>query len=124
MIDENTVIFGIVIFLVFIWRFSRTRQIYLVSMDVESGNSEAIPFNPHDFHSFANQVLFGHRSLKPASFFVRGFVFAVVGFGLLPFKDYQPPLYWLAVILIALYIPWCFIHGVMLKKKAADAAAK
>ncbi len=62
MIDENTVIFGIVLFLVFIWRLARTRQIYLLSVGVESGDSEPIPFSPQDFRSFVNQALFGHRS--------------------------------------------------------------
>jgi hypothetical protein len=123
MVDRNTVVFGILIVLAFIWRFARTRQIYLVSLDVQTGGSEAIPFRPYDLRSFVSQALLGHRSLNPTSFFIRGFVFLVVAVGLIPFKDYEPPLYLLFVVLIVLYVPWCIAHGLMLKKNIPDDGA-
>jgi hypothetical protein len=118
MIDRNTIGFGIVIVLAFIWRFARTRQIYLISLKVQAGRSDPIPFSPHDFRSFIDQVLFGRRSLEPFSFFVRAFVYLIVAAGLLPFKDYNPVLYWLVVILIALYVSCCIAHGFLLKKNS------
>jgi membrane-bound metal-dependent hydrolase YbcI (DUF457 family) len=123
MVDRNTVVFGILIVLVFIWRFARTRQIYLVSLDVQAGGSDPISFSPDDLPSFFSQVLLGHRSLTPTSFFIRGFVFLVVAVGLLPFKDYEPTLYLLCVVLIGLYVPWCIAHGLMLKKNIPDDGA-
>jgi hypothetical protein len=88
MVDTNTILLGIVIVLVFIWRFARTRQLYLTSLHVQASGSDPIPFKPHDLGSFIEQALLGRRSLKPTSFFFRGFVFVVVAGCLLPFKDY------------------------------------
>ena len=118
MVDTNTIALGIVIVLVFIWRFARTRQLYLTSLHVQACGSEPIPFNPHDLHSFVGQALLGRRSIKPTSFFIRAFVFVVVAGCLLPFKAYEPLICWLVIILIVLYVPWCIVHGVMLKRMA------
>jgi hypothetical protein len=115
MIDTNTIVLGIVLVLVFVWRAARTRQLYLTSLRVQESGSEPIPFKPHDLRSFVDQALLGRRTMKPTSFFIRAFVFAVVAFCLLPFKDYAPVLFWLVVALIVIYIPWCIAHGVMLK---------
>ncbi len=123
MVHTNTIALGIVIVLVFIWRFARTRQLYLTSLRVQASGSEPIPFNPHDLRSLVQQPLFGRRSMKPTSFFIRAFVLVVVAACLLPFKDYEPLLYWLVIVLIALYVPWCIIHGVMLKRRLADGGA-
>jgi hypothetical protein len=120
MVDTNTIAFGIIIVLVFIWRFARTRQLYLTSLQTQTNGSEPIPFNPRDFRSFVHQALLGHRSMKPISFLIRPAVFVVVAVCLLPFKHYEPILYWLVVILVTLYVPWCIVHGVMLQKKTPD----
>ncbi len=121
MVDTHTITFGIVIVLVFIWRFARTRQLYLTSLHVQATGSEPIPFSPRDLRSFVHQALLGRRSMKPISFLIRAFVFVVVAACLLPFKDYEPLLYWLVVALIALYAPWCIMHGIMLKKRSPDS---
>jgi hypothetical protein len=117
MVDRNTIALGIIIVLVFVWRFARTRQLYVTSLRVHVGNSAPIPFRPRDLRSFVQQALLGRRSLRPTSFLIRAVVLAVVAACLLPFKDYEPPLYWLVVFLIALYVPWCVVHGVMLRKR-------
>lgn len=59
--------------------------------------------------------------MKPSSFFIRAFVFVLVAACLLPFKGYEPPLFWLVIVLTALFVPWCIVHGVMLKKRLASA---
>jgi hypothetical protein len=123
MIHTNTIALGIVIVLAFIWRFARTRQLYLTSLNVRTRGSEPIPFNPHDLRSFVQQALLGRRSVKPTSFFIRAFVFMLVAACLLPFKDYEPLLYWLVIVLIAFYVLWCIVHGIMLKKKLPDGGA-
>jgi len=124
MVDTNTIAIGIVIVLVFIWRFARTRQLYLNSLQVQTGDSEPIPFNPRDLRSFVYQALLGRRGIKPTSFFIRAFVFMIVAACLFPFKDYEPFLYWLVVVLIALYVAWCIVHGVKLKKRLPDGGAR
>ena len=124
MVDTNTILLGIVIALVFIWRFARTRQIYLTSLHMQAYGSEPIPFKPRDLRSFVEQALLGRRSMKPTSFFIRGFILVVVAGCLLPFKDYEPLTYWLAIILIVLYVPWCIGHGVMLKKRLSDGVSE
>jgi hypothetical protein len=105
MPSENTIFLGIVILVVFIWRFARTRQLYLTSIRVQASGSEPIPFKPHDLRSFVEQALLGRRSMKPTSFFVRAFVFVLVAACLLPFKKYEPHLYWFVLALIGLYVP-------------------
>jgi hypothetical protein len=122
MADKNTIFLGIVIFLVFIWRFVRTRQLYLTSLQVQASGSEPMPFKPHDLRSFVEQALLGRRSMKPTSFFIRAFVFVIVAACLLPFKKFEPLLYWLVVALIGLYVPWCIVHGLMLKKRLPKAS--
>jgi hypothetical protein len=114
MDSKDIIVLGILIVLVFVWRFARTRMIYLTSLHVQSSGSEPIPFNPHDLRGFVQQALLGRRSMEPNSFFIRAFVFAIVAVCLLPFKDYEPPLFWLVITLIALYVPWCIVHGIML----------
>ena len=116
MDDINKTLLGIVIVAVFLWRFIRTRQLYLTSLQVKINGSEPIPFKPHDLRSFIEQALMGRRTMGPASFFVRGVVFAIVAACLLPFKEYEPHLYWFVVVLIALYVQWSFIFGIMLLK--------
>ena len=120
MLDTSTLALGIVIVLAFIWRFARTRQLYLTSLQIQACGSDPIPFNPHDLRGFVQQALLGRRSIKPTSFFIRALVFVIVAVCLLPFKDYEPVLYWLVVVLIALYVPWCILYGVMLKKRFPD----
>jgi hypothetical protein len=120
MVDANAILLGIVVVLVFTWRFARTRRLYLTSLQVQARGSEPIPFKPRDLRSFVEQALLGRRSMKPTSFFIRGFVFAVVAGCLLPFKDYAPLICWLATILIVLYVPWCIVHGVLLKKRLSS----
>lgn len=117
---SNTILMGIILVLVFAWRFARTRQLYLTSLKVGAGGSEPIAFKPHDLRSFVDQALLGRRSMKPASFFIRAIVFVIIAVCLLPFKDYEPQLYWLVMGLIALYGPYCIWHGVMLKKELHD----
>jgi len=115
---NSDVFLGIVIFLVFVWRFARTRQLYITSLHVQANGSEPVYFRPHDIHSFVNQAFLGHRTMKPISFFIRAFVFAIVAVCLLPFKNYVPVLYCIVVGLIVLYVPWCIGHGIMLKIKS------
>lgn len=124
MFGTDTIALGIVIVLLFIWRFACVHQLYLTSLHVQACGSEPIPFNPHDLRSFVQQTFLGRRSVKPISFFIRPFVFMVIGACLFPFKDYEPLLYWLIIVLIALYVPWCIVHGIMLKKRLSNGRAK
>jgi hypothetical protein len=117
MADTNTISLGIIIALFFIWRFARTRKLYLYSLQVQTFGSEPILFDPHNLRIFFQQAVLGRRSVKPISFFIRASVFIVVEVCVLPFKDYEPLLYWLVVVLIAIYVPYCLVHGVMLKKR-------
>jgi hypothetical protein len=117
MIDTNTIVLGVLIILAFLWRFARTRNLYLTSVRIQVNGLDPIPFKPHDVRSFIQQALLGNRTMKPGSFFIRAFVFVIVAFGLLPFKDYEPVLYWLVILLVALYAPWCILHGLLLKRR-------
>jgi hypothetical protein len=119
--NTDRIFLGILIILAFLWRFLRTRQIYLTSLSVHDQGSEPILFHPHDARSFVDQALLGRRSLAPSSFFVRAIVFALVAIGLLPFKDYEPVLFWLVVALITLYVPWCVSYGYKLNKHFAKS---
>jgi len=112
--DINTIALGIIIVLVFIWRFARTRQLYLTSLKIRTLALRPIVFNPRNPHDIIEQVILGRRSIKPASFFIRAFVLAVVALCLLPFKDYEPFLFWIVISMISLYVPWCIVHGVLL----------
>jgi len=113
--EKNTITLGIIIVLVFIWRFARTRQLFLTSLKVRSLGLQPIAFNPRNPRDSIEQVILGRRSIEPAAFFVRAFVLAVVALCLLPFKDYEPPLFWIVIAMISFYLPWCIVHGVMLK---------
>ncbi len=115
----NTTTLGVIIVLVFIWRFTRTRQLYLTSLKVHTLALDPIAINLSNLRNFVDQVILGRRSIKPISFFVRGFVLAVVGLCLIPFRDYEPPLVWLVVIMISLYVPWCIVHGILLRNAIA-----
>ena len=116
MQDIEILIIRIVIILFFIWRFARTRQLYLFSLRNPQNGQNANPFRPLTFGSFLNKAFWGKRSLKPNSFFIRGFVFLVIAVCLLPVKNYDPVLYWLFVVLTVFYISWCVIHGIKLKR--------
>ena len=118
MNDTSTLTLAILIVLAFSWRFARTRQIYLTSLAVRTQGLEPIPVKPSDPSSFVQQALLGRRSMDPKSFFIRGLVFAIVAICILPLKDYAPPLFWLTIALIGLYVPWCVAHGLMLRQKS------
>ena len=120
MEEKNTIALTTIIILVFIWRFARTRQLYLTSLKVQTLDIRPIVFNPSNPHDFIEQVILGRRSIKPISFFVRGFVLAAVGLCLISLKDYRPPLVWIVISMISLYVPWCILHGVMLKNASTS----
>lgn len=107
----------IIIVLFFIWRFIRTRRLYLTSIQEQTSEQGISPLKHPSFHNFVKMGLLGQRKIKPISFYIRGIVFLVVAVCLLPFKSYSPIFYWLVVTLIAFYVPWCIIHGIMLKKR-------
>lgn len=48
----------------------------------------------------------------------------VIGACLVPSKDYEPLLYCLIIVPIALYVPWCIVHGIMLKKRLSGSKEK
>ena len=120
MADRNTILIGIVIVCVFLWRFARTRRLYLTSLHVHTQGLDPIRFKPHDLRSFIEQALLGRRTIEPVSFFVRAFVLAVVAVFLFPFKNFAPLLYWIVIVMIVSYIPWCVVHGIMLKKRISQ----
>jgi len=113
MEDKKTIALGLLIILVFIWRFVRTRQLYLTSLQLRTNDLGSNSFN---IRSIYKKIIFGYRSIKPSSFFIRALVLAVVALCLLPFKHYAPFIFWIVITLILIYIPWCVVHGVMLKK--------
>jgi len=119
MIQTTTALFASAVILFFIWRFARTHQLYRFSQRVLRGLIEPITIKPAFSREFISHALLGNRNIEPKSFYIRGFVYVVVAFVLLPFKDYTPDLYWLVVILIILYVPWCLIHGILLKREVA-----
>jgi hypothetical protein len=115
--EETTILIGAAVILFFIWRFTRTYQLYRFSLKVLTEHIERAPFKPSVSTDFFNEVLLGNRSVEPKSFFIRAFVFVVIALVLLPFKDYAPDLYWIVLVLIILYVPWCAIFGVLLKRE-------
>ncbi|MHA3964449.1 MAG: hypothetical protein AM325_013020 [Candidatus Thorarchaeota archaeon SMTZ1-45] len=117
MSEMMTALFGTAIALFFIWRFARTHQLYRFSLRVIRGLEEPVIIKPAISREFANHALLGNRNIEPNSFFIRGVVYLAIALILLPFRDYIPVLYWLVVFLIALYVPWCLIHGVLLKQE-------
>ena len=120
MPDRDTILIGIVIVCVFLWRFARTRRLYLTSLQVHTQGLDPIRFKPHDLHSFLDQGLLGRRSVEPASFFVRAFVLAVVAMCLFPLRNFAPLLYRIVIVMIVLYVPWCVVHGILLKKRISQ----
>jgi hypothetical protein len=117
MVDTNTMALGGLIIIFFLWRYFRTRQLYLTSLRVLESGSEPITFDPHDLRSFIDQTMMGRRSVGYNSFFIRMIVYVIVVLCLYPFKNYQPTIFWLIVSLTSFYIPWCVVHGVLLKRK-------
>ncbi len=115
---------SVIIALAFAWRFARTHQLYITSIAVQEGHLPDKPFNPRDPRSILSQGLLGRRSIQPKSFFIRGIVLAAVALCVLPFKVYAPSLWWLVIALIALYVPWCIAHGVMLERKTRRAGSR
>ena len=115
--ETPTLLLAASIAVVFAWRFVRTRQLYLTSLAVRSGRLADTPFNPRDPQTILSQGLLGRRSIPPTSFFIRAAVLGVVALCLLPFKAYAPSLWRLVIALIALYVPWCIGHGIMLDRK-------
>jgi hypothetical protein len=112
--DTDTTIPAVLIILVFIWRFIRTHQLYTTSLQNDGPSFELRDL--HDLRSFVSQVLLGHRRVEPESFFIRGAVFAIVTACLFPFRSYEPVLYWLVVALVSIYVPWCAVYGILLKR--------
>jgi hypothetical protein len=115
--DTDIITLAVLITLAFAWRFARTRQMYSTSLAVRTQGLEPIPFKPHDLSSFVQQALLGRRSMEPNSFFTRAIIFVLVAVCILPLKHVSPPLWWLTIVLIGLYVPWCVVHGSLLKKK-------
>lgn len=113
----NTITLGVIIILFFIWRFFRTYQLYLTSLNTKKKGLEPIKFDPGDWRNFIQQVILGRRTVKPISFFIRAFVLTVIALILLPLKDYEPFLFRLIIVMIVLYIPWCIMYGVLLNSK-------
>lgn len=124
MLKKNTIVLGILIALVFLWRFVRTHQLYSTSLRLQSCGLKSTPVKLHDINCFIHQILLGNRSLKPISFFIRAFVLSVVAACLLPFKHYDPILYWFVVFMLAVYVPWCVGHGILLKRKLTNLGMK
>ncbi|HEY71123.1 MAG TPA: hypothetical protein G4O08_11125 [Anaerolineae bacterium] len=123
MAHEDIITLAVLITLAFAWRFVRTRQMYLTSLAVRTQKLAPIPFKPRDLSTFVQQALLGRRSMEPNSFFIRGVVFVLVAVCILPLKNYSPPLWWLTIVLIGLYVPWCVAHGLILNKKSEDDEA-
>jgi hypothetical protein len=121
MVDTNRVFLGVLIILAFIWRFARTRQLYITSLKVQISGSDPIPFKLRNFRSFVDQALLGYRSITPVSFFIRAIVFLLVAICLLPFKDYDSILFWLVIVLIAIYFSWCVVFGFVLRKRIFES---
>jgi hypothetical protein len=117
MSDETTVLFGFAVLFFFIWRFARTHQLYRFSRKVLRGYEEPVQIKPSISREFLNHALLGNRNVEPSSFYIRAIVFITIALVLLPFKDYARDLYWIITVLIILYVPWCMVHGLLLKKK-------
>jgi hypothetical protein len=120
MSEETTALFGAAVILLFIWRFIRTRKLFTYSRTVLRGLEEPNHVRPSFSPGFFDQAVLGNRNVEPNSFFIRAFVFVAIALILLPFRDYAPEIYWIVVVLIALYVPWCVGHGFLLKKETAN----
>jgi len=112
----KTLFIGVVIIIIFIWRLFYIHQLFLTSKKIIKYNLKPIKFDPRNVDNFINQIFLGQRSLKPISFFIRGFVVAIIAVLLFPFKDYEPILFRLLIFLIIIYIFWCLLYGLMLYK--------
>jgi len=124
-VDSRTTLpLAILIVLVFAWRFARTRQLYITSLAVRRTGIQPEPFNPRDPRILFEQALMGRRSIEPSSFFIRGLVLAAVALCLLPFRQYEPALWWLVLLLLGAYLSWCVAHGVLLKRAYGKGDAK
>jgi hypothetical protein len=123
MTDTNKVFLGILVILAFSWRFIRTRQLYLTSLSVHTNGADPSSFNPKDLRDFIDQAFFGRRSIRPTSFFIRAIVFLIVAVCLLPFKNYDPVLFYLTIVLILVYVPYCIAYGFMLRKRISESEA-
>jgi len=120
--EEIVTLIGAAVILFFFWRFIRTHQLYRFSLRVFRGFEESTKVKPSFSRKFFNQAILGNRSVEPSSFFVRALVFVAIALILLPFRDYAPDLYWIVVLLIVLYVPWCLGHGVLLRRKKSSQA--
>lgn len=112
----KTVFIGVVVIVVFIWRLFYIHQLFLTSIKTIKYNLKPIKFNPRNINDFINQIFLGKRSMKPISFFIRGFIVAIIAIFLLPFKDYEPSLFRLVISLLIIYIFWCLFFGFKLYK--------
>jgi hypothetical protein len=117
MAEEITTLIGAAVILFFLQRFIRTHMLYRYSLRVLRGLEEPTQAKPSLSREFFDQAILGNRSVEPNSFFIRALVFVTIALILLPFKDYAPDIYWIVVILIALYVPWCVGHGLLLRKE-------
>jgi hypothetical protein len=120
MSEETTALIGAAVVIFFIWRFIRTHKLYRFSLEVLKGRKESTHVRPSFSKEFFDQAVLGNRDVKPNSFFIRAVVFVAIALVLLPFRDYAPDLYFIVVIMIVMYVPWCFGHGFLLKKETAN----
>lgn len=120
MLETNILMLGILIVLAFAWRFYRTWQLYLTTKQVLENGAEAVPFHPQGLDEFIQQSLLGRRSVQPGAFYIRALVYGLIAIILLPFKGYQPALYWLAAGLIIFYLPWRISFGIRLKAPPSE----
>lgn len=113
----NNIFLGSLIVIIFTWRFYVVRKLYLTSLKGQGDRFKFTLLKPFNPHQFIQQIFLGHRNVSSASFFIRGFVLAIVTLCLYPFKAYNPYLYLQIITIVLLYIPWCVVHGFMLKFK-------
>jgi hypothetical protein len=116
MAEETTTLIGAAVIVFFVWRFIRTHMLYRYSLRVMRGLEEPTQVKPSLSKDFGQAIL-GNRSAEPKSFLIRALVFVIIALVLLPFRDYAPDIYWIVVILIILYVPWCVGHGFLLRKE-------
>ena len=120
----ESVFFGAVVVLFFAWRFARTHQLYRFSLSVLQGEGEDMPFKPTLSIDFVRRALFGRRGIAPRSFLIRALVFVVVAVILFPFRGYGPELYFVVIMLILLYLPWCAAHWYLLRRASRQASTQ
>ena len=120
MSEESVVLVGTAVILFFIWRFIRTHKLYRFSLRVLRGLEKPTQVKPAFSKEFFDQAILGNRNVEPNSFFIRALVFVAIALILLPFRDYAPTIFWIVVILIALYVPWCVSHGFLLRRETCS----